>query len=98
MLSQVGYRRMFTRGGEVRAVAGTRDFGQPLRAATDRADLFAERRTPAPRLSPTAERTHHSSTIVFPQPLLLCHVWTVFGYNVAVSVRGQLFDLPARTV
>jgi hypothetical protein len=70
MLPQGGRRWMFARGGEVGAVARTRDFRQPLRAAADSADLLAERRTPASRLSLAAQRTHHSSTIVFPQPLL----------------------------
>ena len=61
---------MIARDGEVRAVAGTRDFDQPLRAAADGADLLAERRTPASRFSLIAQRTHHSNTIVFPQPWL----------------------------
>ena len=66
---------MLARSGEVRAVAGTRDFGQSLRAAADRADLLAERRTPASRLPLATQRTDHSSTIVFPQPLLQRCVW-----------------------
>ena len=52
-------RRMFARSREIRTRLGTLNLDEPLRAATDRADLLSERGTGAARFALTAEGTKH---------------------------------------
>ena len=57
-------RRMFARGGEVRAIGGTRDLDETLRAAAHGANLLAESGAAASGAPFVAQGTNHMRSIV----------------------------------